>query len=125
MHRAMEMRVHKGSGIVTCRQMLTMKNIENILMMSRTANHLLPLSLRVSTTYTVIQGVPSLVESGNDQFLEGGKRKTSTFWCRNRNSVYERKQNLGKLQVGNRKQTHKTPKMKRESGNGHPGKPPR
>ena len=79
MHRAMEMRVHKGSGIVTCRQMLTMKNIENILMMSRTANHLLPLSLRVSTTYTVIQGVPSLVESGNDQFLEGGKRKTSIF----------------------------------------------
>ena len=55
-----------------------------------------------------------MAESGNDQFLaENGKLR-----------LYERKRNLGKLQVGNQKQTHKTPKMKRKSGNGHPGKPP-
>ena len=48
-------------------------------------------------------GLPSLAESGNEQFLEGGQRKTSTFLSGNRSSVYERKRNLGKLQVGNRK----------------------
>ena len=30
----------------------------------------------------------SLAESGKGQFLQGGKRKTSIFWSRNRNSVH-------------------------------------
>ena len=74
--------------------------------------------------YNTKGGFPSLAESGNDQYLQGGKRKTSIFWSGNRNSVYERKRNLGKLQVGNRKKRIKPLKWSGKAEVATLGNPP-